>query len=105
MLQRELKSKVFLALLTVDGPRMMHITGLMGYHGKHSCHLYCGLPGHQEPQGKHYFPALLKPTNYDVEGCTHLDINIRDLPKPSHDQYNRNLYFLILSPNDSQYRI
>ena len=30
MLQRELKSKVFLALLTTDGPGMMHITGLVG---------------------------------------------------------------------------
>jgi len=75
-LQRELKSKVFLALLTADGPGMMHITGLVGYHGKHGCRLYCGLPGRREPQGKHCFPALLKPTNYDVEGCTHSDIDI-----------------------------
>ncbi len=75
-LQCELKSKVFLTLLTMDGPGMMHITGLVGYHGKHGCHLYCGLPRHCEPQGKHYFPALLKPMDYDAEGCTHADIDI-----------------------------
>ena len=40
-LQREVLSKVFLALITTDGPGMMHITGLVGYHGKHGCRLYC----------------------------------------------------------------
>ena len=47
-LERELRSRVFLALLTADGPGMMHITGLVGYHGKHGCRLYCGLAGRRE---------------------------------------------------------
>ena len=71
-----LHSKVFLALMMADGPGMMHVTGLVGYHGKHSCHLYCGMPGCHEVHGKQYFPALLKPSNYSVEGCTHSDIDI-----------------------------
>jgi hypothetical protein len=44
-LQREVHSKVFLALLTANGPGMMHVTGLVGYHGKHGCRLYCRLAG------------------------------------------------------------
>jgi len=36
-LRHEVDSKVFLALLTADGLGMMHVTGLVGYHGKHSC--------------------------------------------------------------------
>ena len=102
-LQREVKSKVFLMLLTVDGPGMMHITGLVGYHGKHGCRLYCGLAGHREPQGKHYFPALLRPKNYQVEGCMHPDVGIQDLPKPSHTVYTENLRYLVSSPNETQY--
>ena len=67
-LQREVQSRVFLALLTTDGPGMMHITGFVGYHGKHGCRLYCGMAGRREVHGKQYFPALLKPLNYEVEG-------------------------------------
>ena len=44
-LQQELHSKVFLALLAADSPSMMHVTGFIGYHGKHGCRLYCSLPG------------------------------------------------------------
>ena len=104
-LQREIHSNVFLALLTADGPGMMHITGLVGYHGKHGCRLYCGMQGRREPAGKHYFPALLKPQNYDVDGCMHEDIDIRNLPKPSRAKYIENLRDLVASPNETQYRI
>ena len=103
-LQREIHSNIFLALLTADGPGMMHITGLVGYHGKHGCQLYCGMQGRREPAGKHYFPALLKPQGYDVEGCTHDDIDITDLPKPSRAKYIDNLCYLVASPNETQYR-
>ena len=92
-LQREITSRVFLALLAADGPGMMHITGFVGYHGKHGCCLYCGLPGRREPQGKHYFPALLKPVDYDIAGCLHEDVDIENLlqAEPSCEQYHDNL--------------
>ena len=102
-LQREIHSKVFLTLLTADGPGMMHITGFVGYHSKHGCYLYCGLQGHCKPAGKHYFPVLLKPRNYDVEGCAHEDIDIRELSKPLREQYLMNLQYLVASPSQSQY--
>ena len=82
---------------------MMHVTGLVGYHGKHRCHLYCGLARCCEPQGKQYFSALLKPVNYDVKGCTHRDVDIRYLLRPSYDQYKINLCHLVTSSNESQY--
>ena len=104
-LERKIHSKVFLALLTADGPGMMHVTGFVGYHGKHGCQLYCRLQGHCKPAGKHYFPALLKPTDYEVEGCAHEDIDIRELPKPSREQYLANLHYLVASPSQAQYRI
>jgi hypothetical protein len=85
VLQCEVKSKVFLTLITADGPGMMHITGMVGYHGKHGCHLYCGIQGRHEHHGKHYFPALLRPDNYDVLDCMHEDIDVSNLPTPSHE--------------------
>jgi hypothetical protein len=84
---------------------MMHINGFVGNHGKHGCYLYCRLQGHRKPAGKHYFPVLLKPRDYDVEGCVHKDINIRDLPKPSHEQYLTNLQYLVASPSQTQYHV
>jgi hypothetical protein len=86
------------------GPGMMHVTRLVGYHGKHGCRLYCGMAGHHEAQGKQYFPALLKPLNYEVKECMHADIDIQYLPSPSREQYNINLHHLIMSPNEAQYR-
>jgi hypothetical protein len=103
-LQREVHSNIFLALLTADGPGMMHITGLVGYHGKHGCRLYCGLPGRREPQGKQYFPALLKPSGYDIDGSSHEDIDIRHLPRASCDLYHENLKHLVTSATETQYR-
>ena len=102
-LQRKIQSKIFLALLTADGPGMMHVTGLVGYHGKYGCRLYCGMPGRREVHGKQYFSTLLRPKNYDVDGCMHADIDIRHLPSPSRDQYNSNLRYLVTSPNETQY--
>ena len=103
-LQREVRSRIFLALLTVDGPGMMHITGFVGYHGKHGCRLYCGMPGRRERQGKHYFPALLRPSNYNVDGSMHGDVDVRNLPEASCERYNSNLCVLMASPNETQYR-
>ena len=84
---------------------MMHITGFVGYHGKHGCRLYCGLSGRRERQGKHYFPALLKPSNYDVEGSSHPDVDIMQFREVSCEQYEKNLSILVASPNESQYRV
>ncbi|KAH9174055.1 hypothetical protein EDB89DRAFT_1849371, partial [Lactarius sanguifluus] len=99
-----MRSKIFLALLTADGPGMMHVTGLVGYHGKHGCRLYCGLPGRREPNGKHYFPALLKPNDYSIDGCAHADVDIWSLPRPSAEIYNVNLRIVVAAPNDTQYK-
>jgi hypothetical protein len=102
-LQHKVQSKVFLAVVTADGPGMMHVTGMVGYHGKHRCRLYCGLSGWHKPQGKHYFPALLRPNDYDVAGCTHPDINIMCLPEALHEWYRLNLCDLVGSCTDAQY--
>jgi hypothetical protein len=98
------KSCLFLALGTADGPGMVHLNGLVGYHGKFGCRQYCSLQGRHKPGGSHYYPVLLKPNNYIMRGCDHHDININDLPTPSPDIYNVNLKFVMDSPSDTQYK-
>ncbi|KAH9961182.1 hypothetical protein BJV74DRAFT_880059 [Russula compacta] len=44
-------------------PGMMALNGLVGYH--RCC----------KPHGSHYYPALLKPRNYTMEGCDHDDFS------------------------------
>ena len=103
VLQREVHSWIFLPLIIADGPGMMHITGFVEYHGKHGCQLYCGFSGRCEQQGKHYFPALLKPRGYDVERSLHPDIDIRFIQEASCEEYEKNLTTLVTSPSDAQY--
>ena len=94
----------FLALGTADGPGMMHISGLVGYHGKYGCRLYCGLVGRHKANGSHYYPVLLKPNNFTVSGCSHDDISFTSLPTCSLSLFQQNLQYLVESPNDTQYK-
>jgi hypothetical protein len=92
----------FLALSTADGPGMVHLNGLVGYHGKHGCRLYCGLQGRHKPGGSHYFPALLKPNNYTMPGCDHDDIDARHLHACSTHNYSQNLRRVLSSSTNLQ---
>ena len=97
-------SHPFLALVTADGPAMAYINGLVGHQGKNGCRLYCPLTGCRKPDGSHYYPALLKPNNYNVEGCDHADINPSSIAFRAFNNYEENLKTLIESPNDTQYK-
>lgn len=93
----------FLALGTADGPGLVHLSGLVGHHGRLGCRLYCGLAGRHKAGVSHYYPALLKPTNYHVKGCDHDDIDINDLPSPSPTLYKDRLELLMSSTSQNQY--
>ena len=93
--------------VTADSPAMAMVSGMVGHSGKFGCRLFCGLPGrHQEGDG-HYFPAMLKPDNYDVPGCDHDDLTFSNLKRFQQDvsaRYCRNLQRLLEARNLSQYR-
>lgn len=97
-------SKPFLALATADGPGMTYLNGLVGHHGKNGCRLYCSIRGRRHPEGSHYYPALLKPHDFAVEGCDHDDVPYTNLPSCSKDNYIENLRYLMASPNETEYR-
>ena len=101
-------SKLFLGLNTADGPGMAYLNGLVGHHGKHGCRLYCTVPGRHKPNGPHYYPALLKPDNYVMQGCDHGDLSHFEFTSTStsvsSNWYLQNLQYLISSPNETQYK-
>lgn len=98
------QSKPFFALGTADGPGMTYLNGLVGHHGKHGCRLYCPVTGRHKPNGTHYYPALLKPINYEVEGSNHGDISFTNLQSCSETVYFQNFRYLMSSPNETQYK-
>ncbi|GBE89768.1 hypothetical protein SCP_1700930 [Sparassis crispa] len=98
------RSNPFLAMVTADGPGMAHVNGLVGHHGAQGCRLYCPLKGRHKAGGPHYYPALLKPVDYEVDGCDHDDVSWRTLMPLSPEQYAENLVYVRTSPNDTQYK-
>ncbi|KAL1739491.1 hypothetical protein HDZ31DRAFT_77554, partial [Schizophyllum fasciatum] len=102
------RSYPFLALVTADGPGMAAMNGFVGHHGKCHCRLYCPLAGRHKPGASHYYPARLRPRNYDVQGCSHPDVDLDDLlrsfgPDEAAERYEANLAFLTASQSRSQY--
>ncbi|KIJ15715.1 hypothetical protein PAXINDRAFT_11307 [Paxillus involutus ATCC 200175] len=104
--QRDAKfiSNPFLALGTTDSPGLAYLDGLVGHQGKQGCWLYCGVTGRHKAKQKTYYAAHKKPERYDVEGCNHPDIDVWNLPNFTQEEYWRNLIFLLLSPNETQYK-
>lgn len=109
---RLFRSYPFLAYLTADGPGMQFINGLVGHSGRFGCRLYCPVKGRHKPGAGHYYPAHLKPDNYDVEGCNHDDISVRTLTvagvstsvdTDTASRYEHNLRKVQGSLNNTQY--
>ena len=83
---------------------MAYLNGLVGHHGAFGCRLYCPVKGRRKDGGTHYYPALLKPSNYTVEGCTHDTISPSQIPlSPSPIAYQQNLQIVMSSPTNAAY--
>jgi hypothetical protein len=97
-------SRPFLVFATADGPGMTYLNGLVGHHGAFGCRFYCPLKGRHKPDIGHYFPALLKPNDYNVIGSDHDDVDVRNLPPACSEEYDRNLAHLLASENETQFK-
>ncbi|KAF7371671.1 hypothetical protein MVEN_00023200 [Mycena venus] len=98
------RSFIFSLLETADGPAMADIAGLTGHMGTYGCRQFCSVKGHRKPNGNHYYPALLKPTDYNVDGCNHDDVNGRHLPTVDVHEYSKWLHNLLSSDSATQYQ-
>jgi hypothetical protein len=101
---RVFESHIFLGLATADGPGMTYLNGLVGHHGAYGCRLYCAMKGRHKPGGGHYYPVLLRPDNYEIEGCDHPDIDVQQIRPASSAEYQQNLAFVLASPNNTRYK-
>jgi hypothetical protein len=59
--------------------------------------------GRRKEGEKRYYPALLRPDNYNVDGCNHDDILPTTIPKPSSKEYDDNMAYLMASRNPTDY--
>ncbi|EGO02704.1 hypothetical protein SERLA73DRAFT_27470, partial [Serpula lacrymans var. lacrymans S7.3] len=72
---------LFVLTATADGPGIVYLSSLVGYHRHYGCHIDCGFVGQCKPNILHYYPALLKPIDYNVQGCNHEDVDVHQLTK------------------------
>ncbi|KAF7356061.1 hypothetical protein MVEN_00935900 [Mycena venus] len=94
----------FLLFGTADAPGMAMLDGRVGHTGAYGCRLFCPVKGRHKPRAPTYFPALLKPHNYTVEGCDHGDVSGHNLPPGSPDEYRRALFKVMEAKNDAQHQ-
>jgi hypothetical protein len=73
--QRLYLAKLFMVCNLADAPGMATVNGLVRHTGARGCRLFCKMLGRRKPGGTAYYPALLRPHNYNVEGCNHNHVN------------------------------
>jgi len=98
------ESFIFFYIGTADSPGNMYLTCLVGHHGAFPCCLFCGIKGQHYLGVPHYYPALLKPHDYQVTGCGPPDIDIKDINSGSSDDYDCKLIYILYSCHPTEYK-
>jgi len=93
----------FLLFVTADAVGIADVSGSAGHHARCGCRLMCELPGRHKPNTGHYYPALLKPSDYNHPGSNHPDIDINTISSPDDEKYQANLQHLLSSRNPDQH--
>ncbi|EJD40585.1 hypothetical protein AURDEDRAFT_69893, partial [Auricularia subglabra TFB-10046 SS5] len=101
--QSEYLSRIYILLALADGAASIYLSGLVSHNGKYGCRVFCGMPGRRKPGDSHYWPACLKPDDYDESGCTHADIDPREVRPVDRRTYEEKLAWVGRAPNASQY--
>jgi hypothetical protein len=96
-------SHPFLILACADGPGLVCISNLVGHSGKNGCRMLCGIEGRRKPRANHYYPVLLKPLNYNVQGCGHDDLHPADTPTGTSAGYVQKLRTVMAANSRAQY--
>jgi hypothetical protein len=84
---------------------MTHLNGLVGHQGALGCCTYCLMPGQHKEGASQYFPAALKPHNFNVAGCNHDDVNLWVPRPPDFTSYSSNLQLLLHSTSLTCYKM
>ena len=103
--QHHAVSLLFLLLVLADAIAMAQLSGSVGHHGRKGCRLLCGLIGRNKTHGSHYYPALLRPNGFENHRTSsHPDVDINVLPIPTSQGYRSDLFHVIASRNDNNYK-
>ena len=97
-------SYLFFLFGMADGPGMTYLNGLVGHTGGVGCRLHCDVPGRRKAGAPTYFPAALKPRDYNISGCNHPDVNLQVDRTPNPSKYAQNLNLVLASPNEAKYK-
>ncbi len=97
-------SNIFILLGLADGPGLTYLNGLTGHSGAYGCRLYCPVKGRRKEGANHYYPALLKPENYDVGGCNHGDVDAKHLPIGKVSEYLAGLDSILKSRTQAEHQ-
>jgi hypothetical protein len=96
-------SRLFVAFNLADGPGQCTVSGLVGHKGAHGCRLFCDLKGRHKPESPAYYPALLKPKHYTVDGCNHPNVDPQHLKPQSPAEFQAVIDRLERAPNQNQH--
>ena len=103
--RRRARTFLFLLLVLADAVAMAYLSGSVGHHGRKGCRLLCGLIGRNKVGGAHYYPALLRPHGFEGHRTSsHPDIDINALPIPSPQEYKTELFHVISSGNETEFK-
>ncbi|KIO08757.1 hypothetical protein M404DRAFT_22611 [Pisolithus tinctorius Marx 270] len=100
---RNFTSHLFLFLACADGLGLLTLSNFVGHQGKNGCRMLCPMKGRCKPGASQYYPVLLKPDNYDLAGCDHPNIDIRNIGPGNSQRYTEQLKYLLGSQMQSMY--
>ena len=106
-LGRLVNSRPLVIFGTADSPGSAFMSGMVGHSGRAGCRLYCDMPSRRRTGDGHYYPAMKRPDNYDVDGCCHPDISDDDLENFQTGlprKYKQNLGLLLAAKTQSEYK-
>ena len=101
--KQTVNSHVIAILNTTDAVALTELDGCVSHHGAQGCRLGCDMKGRHKPSSGHYYAAHLCPNSYAGSGCDHLDIDIRNLSKPSPRTYAAQLAKVVLATDQTNY--
>ena len=102
------RSRPLVIFATADSLGSAAMSGMVGHSGKFGCRLYCNMPSRHRTGDGHYYPAMRRPANYTVAGCSHSDVRNEDLAafrSTLDEKYRRNLDRLLAVRTQAEYRL
>ncbi|KAJ3812864.1 hypothetical protein F5876DRAFT_74456 [Lentinula aff. lateritia] len=94
---------ILFLLAMADAVGLVDLDGRATHHCVHACRIGCPMKGRHKPGTPHYNQVHLRPNGPLPPECAHGDVDIRNLERPSVQQYYEDLDKVIQSPGPTTY--